>query len=385
MLANPEEKLPRMTDSAMKEQIRYFLYSNNMIEKDEIKAKQLTDTELLDKLSQKWNGIAITENNPFFMEYLIDFWDYNNGIYRKSLLADGSDLGLKYCTDNIRMLKKYIKPYFMDGRNYRIRNITTKILKDFKLTLPAELKTRTKNKIMSIMCIALERAVEDELLDNWTSPKMPAIKDVKVRGILAKEEFIKLFNTDWDDEMSRIANLLAATTGMRLGEVCALTMQDLDIENNLIQINHSWERIINDFKCPKNSEKRTVPVNAQLMQRLIRLYNDNPHEGKKFIFWSSKATAPVCTRRFLDAFREIMIKIGIPLEEQLERNLVFHSHRHFLNTYLKLAFSDADTVRLMILGHRSKQVNMVYTHDTMEMYNIVRDTIDREFLSAVKV
>jgi site-specific recombinase XerC len=49
----------------------------------------------------------------------------------------------------------------------------------------------------------------------------------KQRGILTTEETCKLFQTQWNDDRARVGSLVAATCGLRAGEVLALRPGDV--------------------------------------------------------------------------------------------------------------------------------------------------------------
>jgi integrase len=50
---------------------------------------------------------------------------------------------------------------------------------------------------------------------------------VKVRGILTEQEVCRLFSLEWKDRRAYVGNILAATTGLRAGEILALKSVDI--------------------------------------------------------------------------------------------------------------------------------------------------------------
>ena len=57
--------------------------------------------------------------------------------------------------------------------------------------------------------------------------------------------------------------------------------------------------------------------------------------------------------------------IGISREERIERNLTFHSLRHSFST-LGREFDVSQEDRMLVMGHRSVEVNDRYTHPGIE-------------------
>ena len=63
---------------------------------------------------------------------------------------------------------------------------------------------------------------------------------------------------------ARMAFLLLYWTGMRIGELLALTYEDIDFNNRTITINKSYQRIkgkdiVTPPKTPKSNRKVTIP------------------------------------------------------------------------------------------------------------------------------
>jgi site-specific recombinase XerD len=78
------------------------------------------------------------------------------------------------------------------------------------------------------------------------------------RNILTLSTATAIFNTEWIDERAKLANMLSAVTGMRMGEILALLYQNLG--SDCIYVNGSW----NDedkIKLPKNA----VPASRVLI------------------------------------------------------------------------------------------------------------------------
>lgn len=77
--------------------------------------------------------------------------------------------------------------------------------------------------------------------------------DSREVGILSTDEVEALFSAEWGKPVCRLANILAATTGMRAGEISGLRYCDLGKDR--IFINHAWG--INDgLKSTKTNKKK---------------------------------------------------------------------------------------------------------------------------------
>ncbi len=63
----------------------------------------------------------------------------------------------------------------------------------------------------------------------------------------------------------------ALLTGMRNGELYALMWGDIDLDNNIITVQRSFNKKINDYKCTKAGYWRTVPISAELKNVIVDL------------------------------------------------------------------------------------------------------------------
>lgn len=77
--------------------------------------------------------------------------------------------------------------------------------------------------------------------------------DKTERGILIRKEVERLFSFEWENKKKQLANMLAAFTGMRAGEVSALRY--CDIYDDRIYVNHNWS-VVDGEKDPKRHEVR---------------------------------------------------------------------------------------------------------------------------------
>ena len=92
-----------------------------------------------------------------------------------------------------------------------------------------------------------------------------------------QEEFTKFDDALIDKRQSYIAFKVLYWTGMRLGELLALTIGDIDFDKNMINITKSYQRIgkrdvITDPKTPNS--KRSISVPQFLISDLEEYIND---------------------------------------------------------------------------------------------------------------
>jgi integrase len=287
-----------------------------------------------------------------------NFWDWtkSNYIQKKILLSPGS-ISKPYANYNRAHIRNYVRKYFDEKK---LGELQVKDLDEFLLYLARKkdsLSGNTINKIMSALLQPLKEAYR--LLLITFDPSRGSYRvgtKARVKGVFSKDEIRSLSNVSWDNEAAYLAFKLSSLTGMRLGEIRALKIED--VKSNQIVLQHSFSRT-EGLKCPKNGKTRIVPIPPGLSGNLLRLAMKNP-SGNSWVFWQSGSTSPIGDKLITSALYRAMKLIGIDEETREERNLSFHSLRHFFNTTMRGHVSEDDLRATM--GHSSSAMTDYYDH-----------------------
>lgn len=271
---------------------------------------------------------AITESR--LCEWLTKFWTPETSKYIQSKRAHGLPCTERHCYEMRGLINRYWLPFF--GDNTLIGELDQDALEDFfmSLKLENELSGATINKAINSGSVALKFAFEHKMLsENPMTGIMRYKTDEVKRGILDDEEVSALFRMDWNSETQRLASLLGAFCGMRAGEIAGLRV--CDIGDDVIHIRHAWSTK-DGLKSTKNYLCRDVPVIPQIGRELLA----HAKEGRNFsdlsyIFFSPRQNQnqPVDPSDFEDGLCWALNRIGISEEQRKERNIVFHSWRHY--------------------------------------------------------
>lgn len=164
--------------------------------------------------------------------------------------------------------------------------------------------------------------------------------------------------------------LLSLFTGMRLGEVCGLTWQDVDLDSRIIYVRRTVERIKNLDSSQKGSTKliicepktqssvRAIPVGRYLFSRLREYRNKAAPSGTGTCFILSGTDAPLEPNVLYNKYKKIMRALGL-------QEYSFHALRHTFATRCVEAGFDAKSLA-EILGHRSIATTLsVYVHPSI--------------------
>ena len=179
--------------------------------------------------------------------------------------------------------------------------------------------------------------------------------------VLDQSEQAKLMNhLNQDMDIYKLGILLCLSTGLRLGEVCALKWSDIDMNLKILHVNRTVQRIVAEHgtsrtqllegKPKTESSKREIPISDQLYELLRPYYRP---EGYLF-----RKKAPLEPRTYQNKFKSYLRKAGIA-----ETN--FHTLRHTFATNCIENGADVKSVSEM-LGHSDVKITLNrYVHPTV--------------------
>lgn len=314
----------------------------------------------------------------FLIETLSNFWDFENSEYVKKRIARGYDIKQRNCKEKLGIVKRYWAKYFDADRT--VQSLTSRELDDFLMYLRTEkkLSADTVNKTMTAGNMAFEFLIKEGLI---TSNPLTSVERFKVnakkRGIPTETEMKKLMelNWDWTDSVNKLAFKVAALFGLRAGEISGLQVCDIDANADLLYIRHSWNDT-DKLKDTKNGDDRIIPIEHGVALEVLMNARRNPdYSDTSFVFWSPKvAGQPMWPSSFEDDFYIAMQKIGISEEQRKERNIVFHSLRHYCAT--QIAQRASLEIAMKILGHRTEEMTRLYSeHETQMKLNNAKEVL----------
>ena len=319
--------------------------------------------DILVKRKMLVSGIvtASKESRPV-VPYLLEFWNYDVSPYRKERSTLGKELSYTYFETALGRIKKYWAPR-LEGRY--IGDITPDDIAAIYSDPAIEgLASKTVKDIVNIMVIAMQWAHRKHLTkvsDFDDIPKV-TVKPSNKKDILRPDTITKVFEAPWENDMNRLANLLAMYTGMRASEVQALRV--CDIFDKYIWVSHAWDDKLG-LKCPKNGEERPVPISADLRQALLTMASFNPRAAKDkentFVFYGITGEKPVSQRGFNKYLHRALEYIGYPEPNKIG----FHCWRHGFCTETRTVIHDDRIIR-EVSGHKSQQMFEHYS-DHLEM------------------
>lgn len=305
------------------------------------------------------NGIVKGNDNDIkFSDYLYSFWDYNTSPYIKEKLISKRSIHLSHCKECQNIAKIHYKNFFKDRT---LVSITLEDMKMFRNDLVDKgLSSARVNNILRTGCTALKYAFfNKQTKNNCFQGLIFCGKEKQVKkDILTLEEVKAIFNYDWKNEQSKLANKVAFLTGMRLGEIRAL--RKCDIGTDRIYVRHSFNPK-EGLKSCKNGEDREVVLPAFLREELLNRVAKNPFDKSEnaYIFFGKVPDKPIDAHTWVKRFYKVKKELGIE-----KPKATFHSWRHLFVTIMA---SNTEIKKLQqITGHKTEVMIELYSNHKRE-------------------
>ncbi len=233
--------------------------------------------KFINKSGFKTKSEAIEFGNKAYTEYL------NAGIpFKESTISYSDYLEFwlnDYCKINLRyntiqayktIINKYIKPKL---GHYRLSSITSITLNTFLTNICEEYsfsKAYFKN-ILKVMKGSFRDACNLYGLIRYNPAltiKLPRIENEveDIKHLYTQEEIDLIINRFQNDDAFTCSFLTSCYTGMRTGEVFALTWDDIDFDNRIINISH------NIYDKPKDNKGRWYIGNTKTINGNRKVY-----------------------------------------------------------------------------------------------------------------
>lgn len=230
--------------------------------------------------------------------------------------------------------------------------LSHKTVKDILIVLKMILKFGAKNKWIDYTPLDIQFPTERER------------HNVEV---LSKSNQKKIMN--YIQEHFTFRNLgvyICLSAGIRIGELCALTWEDIDTENGIISVSRTIQRIyviengerrtelILDTPKTKNSI-REIPISKDLL-RILKPFKKIVNSSFFVLTNDAKPTEP---RTYRSYYKNLMKELNMP-------ELKFHGLRHSFATRCIESNCDYKTVSVL-LGHSNISTTLnLYVHPNME-------------------
>lgn len=262
------------------------------------------------------------------------------------------------------LIENHILPSFCEMALVEEQDVQTFVFRK----LNEGLSHKTIKDILIVLKMILRFGAKNQMTEyRQIDIKFPTERDKHSIDILNRShqkqimEYIRLHFT-----FKNLGIYICLSAGMRIGEICALTWDDLDVENGIIHVRKTIQRIyvieehrkytevILDTPKTKNSI-REIPMTKNLL-KMIRPIKKIVNGNFYVLTNEPKPTEP---RTYRNYYKQFMQSLGLPL-------IKFHGLRHSFATRCIESKCDYKTVSVL-LGHSNISTTLnLYVHPNLE-------------------
>jgi integrase len=238
--------------------------------------------------------------------------------------------------------------------------ITRQHLVEYRNSLAARLRPNTVNGRLTIVKLIFRAARRDGYLSNDPSEFVESVRNTEkdVREAFTIEEIRAVLKVADDEWVSMI--LFGAYTAQRLGDISALTWNNIDLEKNEIRLvtQKTGKRLIIPIADPLRVHIESLPSSddpgAPIHPRAFRQYTISKASSNASFGFAKLLVAAGLRDSAEDGGRDSNY-------HSKRHRLTFHSLRHFAVSWLKDAGVPQATVQEFV-GHSSVEMSAHYTH-----------------------
>lgn len=267
-----------------------------------------------------------------------------------------------------RIINNHINPIIGD---YELKKITHNHVQDFinrksehgNLRTKEALSPNTIYLICSILHHALNLAYTLKLInsDLFSLVYRPKIKQKEITAFTIEEQKCLEGYCLMSNKTNYFGIILCLYTGIRIGELLALSWDDIDFDNHLLHIRHTlstyskdnhMERYLEEPKTMKS--KRIIPLSLALINHLKKIKKQST---SRYII-TTKKNRLVDVRSYQRTYERILKKCQIKYKN-------FHCLRHTFATRALELGVDVKTLS-ELLGHSNATITLNrYAHSMM--------------------
>lgn len=264
---------------------------------------------------------------------------------------------MKICKIDSVVIEQFIDEKLNGGRIDNSGNLSRKTVKDILTVLSLVLKYANKIGLMNISRIHYS---------------LPKIKQTEIEVFSTDEETVITNFAVSSNDYQKFGVCLALYTGLRIGELCALQWENIDLDNSLIFVKSTLMRITNTDKKSKQktkiiidspktiSGKRAIPIPSFLLPKLYELYGNNKNSRDFFLTGTSKYIEP---SNYYVKYRKWLQKMNLTEHS-------FHALRHTFATRCIESGFDVKTLS-EVLGHADVNITLNrYVHSSLDLKRV---------------
>lgn len=264
----------------------------------------------------------------------------------------------------ILLIENHLLPAFRDSSLIEEADVQNFVFEKLK----SGLSHKTIKDILIVLKMIMKFGAKNKWLEYTPFDiQFPTEREKHSIEVLSRADQKKIMN--YIQEHFTFRNLgvyICLSAGMRIGEICALTWEDIDTDSGAINVRQTIQRIyiIEDGKrrtelildTPKTKNSiREIPISKDLL-RILKPFKKIVNPSFFVLTNDAKPTEP---RTYRSYYKNLMKELKMP-------ELKFHGLRHSFATRCIESNCDYKTVSVL-LGHSNISTTLnLYVHPNME-------------------
>lgn len=262
------------------------------------------------------------------------------------------------------LIENHILPVFGETTLVKEQDMQTFVFRK----LNEGLSHKTIKDILIVLKMILRFGVKNHMTEyRQIDIKFPTERDKHSIDILSRshqKQIMVYIQTHFT--FKNLGIYICLSAGIRIGEICALTWNDLDVENGIIHVRKTIQRIYIVEKSRKHTEVildtpktknsiREIPMTKDLLKMVRpvkKVVNGN-------FYVLTNEPQPTEPRTYRNYYKRLMLSLGLP-------SMKFHGLRHSFATRCIESKCDYKTVSVL-LGHSNISTTLnLYVHPNLE-------------------
>lgn len=261
------------------------------------------------------------------------------------------------CSLDVEMINSYLAKELEQGRQYGEGGLSPSYVRTIMLVIKAALHYGVENGFCPPVAGKICK---------------PTIykKDIRILTVAEQRQLEERLHAASDELRTGI--FLSLYAGLRLGEICALSWDDVDLKDRIIHVRHTTARVMGKdnksayaIDTPKTGNShRDIPIVSLLYDVLLQR-----RRNSTFDYVVSNRNGFLNPRNFEHMYRRIMKELCLC-------DVNFHALRHTFATRCIEAGVDVKSLS-EILGHSNAATTLnTYVHPSMELKRIQIEKLD---------
>ena len=206
----------------------------------------------------------------------------------------------------------------------------------------------TRNKTLYIFRSFFKFLVRKEWVQRDLSLNLEPVQTQQKERIHLSQTEMETLIAAIEHPIVRPAVITMINTGLRVAELCNLTLDDVDLENKLIKVRHG-----------KGNKDRSIPINAKLLEELTNYLSEHRPKVTSKQFFATSKTGSLSRQTINHELDLTTTKLG------WSKHVTAHILRHSFATALVQNNAPLPAIQ-KLMGHSDLRVTSRYIHQNMD-------------------